>query len=751
MASKKTIWSLALEIAGKDTGASQAIRTVKKQLEDLKGAADQLGKDWKDFTSNATKLALGVAGGVTAATAGVVAMANSFAEAGDNVAKTSGAIGIGIEAYQGLQHAMGQSGVSAEEFDSALKKFNQTVRLGAAGNAAARKQLEDIGLSAQKLAGMKPEQAMMRLSDYMKSLPDDAARTQVALTLFGKAAGPRMMGAMKQGSAGLQDLMDEAKALGIVMTDEQAHQSEAYIDAISRLKQSVTGMKNQFIGGAIGPLTKAFDHLKNAIVDQMPAIREIGKTFGQWLGDTVKRLPEIIAKIKEFGSWVKDTVTGVKDFVGGWKNLAKILAGLAIAPTFISGLKTVFSFGKFINTAWSALPKILLKISPAFTSIGAAILPIIGIIAVVAAVIYTVVRNFDNLKQYALDCIERIKSAFGGATGGMTTDWKKVGEVAKNVLGIIVSILEGVVLLAIKTVMNALTSGIQIVIGVFRVMGNVAKLLFWPMETIIKVIIGLFTGGLSGAVEAFQGQIGKLGGIFSGIFEGIKVIIGGTVDFWKNVFQDVFDFVKGIIDSLAEKFGGVFISIKEKIEGFVNFFKDKMAVIKDFFDGIGDKISGLFGKGRTIDVAAHAEGGIFTHRHIAEIAEKGAEAVVPLDKSPQSFAVWKQAGELGGYLETASKQSQAVSAAAPVAATTPPVKTPEPSPVMAAAAQRISSGDTVVNVEFKMTNNFSGGTPDSNTVSQISEAGQKAFEDFETRVKAAMENILQNQHRVSYA
>jgi cytochrome c556 len=302
VASKKTIWDLSLEIAGKDTGASQAIRTVKKQLEDLKGATKQLGKDWKDFTGNASKLALGVAGGVTAATAGVIAMANSFAETGDKVAKTSAAIGIGIEAYQGLQYAMGQSGVSAEEFDKALQKFNLTVRQGAAGNAAAQKQLEDIGLSAQKLAGMKPEQAMERLSDYMNTLPSDAERTRVAVTLFGKAAGPKMMAAMKQGSAGLRQMMDEAKSLGIVLTEEQAYQSEAYGDAMDRLKQSVTGMKNQFIGGAIGPLTEAFDHLKDAIVDQMPAIQELGAKFGVWLGELVQRLPEIIAKIKEFGA-----------------------------------------------------------------------------------------------------------------------------------------------------------------------------------------------------------------------------------------------------------------------------------------------------------------------------------------------------------------------------------------------------------------------------------------------------------------
>ena len=172
--SKKSFWDLTLEIAGKDSGASDAIRSVKRQLEELKGAANQLGKDWKAFTGNATKLAMGVAGGVAAAGAGVVALANTFAETGDKVAKTADRIGMGIEAYQGLSYAMQQSGLSAEEFDSALDKFNLTVRQGAAGNAAARKQLEEIGLSADKLANMRPEESMERLSDYLKSLPNDA-------------------------------------------------------------------------------------------------------------------------------------------------------------------------------------------------------------------------------------------------------------------------------------------------------------------------------------------------------------------------------------------------------------------------------------------------------------------------------------------------------------------------------------------------------------------------------------------------
>jgi phage-related protein len=736
--SKRTIWGLALEISGQDKGAKEALRTVRKQIQDVQAAAKQVGADFKTFAGNASKLALGVAGGITAAGIAVVGLANQFADVGDKVAKTSAALGVGVEAYQGMSYAMQQSGLSAEEFDGALKKFNLTVKQGAAGNEAMQKQLAAVGLSAQKLAGMKPEQAMMRLSDYLQSLPNDAERTRTAVTLFGKEAGPKMMAAMKQGSAGIQELMKEAHSLGIVLSEEQAHQSEAYKDAQNRLMQSVTGMKNQFIGGAIGPLTEAFDHLKNAILEQMPAIQELGKNFGQWLGDLVKRLPEIIAKIKEFGSWVKDTAARVVDFVGGFKNLAKILAGLAVAPTLISGLKVVWSFGNLINSAIGAWPKILAKIAPAFGGISAAVLPVIGIIAGLALVIYTVVKNFDTLKQYALECIERIKSAFSGATGGMAVDWQKVGETIKTVLGTIVMILEKTVLFAIKTIMNAITSAIQIVIGVFKVLWNVVKLILWPIETVIKVIIGLFTSGWSGAIDALGSQFGKLGEIFTGIFNGWKTIIGGVVDFFKNYFRDAVDIVKGIIGGLADKFGGVFNIIKEKIEAFINFFTDKIGIVKDFFSGIGNKIGNFFGDGnKKSAIAAHAEGGIFTHRHIAEIAERGAEAVVPLNNTPHGFDVWKQAGLIGGYLQKMGTQTT-TGVESKVNQQTPPI--------MAAAAQKISSGN-MIHVEFNQNFSFTGGAQDKEIIQQIRESGEKAADDFVEKYNA----LMRQQRRLSYA
>ena len=762
MAGKKsTIWDLALEITGDDKSASSALRKVKVNIQDVQAAGKQLGADFKNFAANAGKLALGVVGGVAAAGAATLKLAGDFAAAGDQAAKTADSLGMGIEGYQRLRYAMSTAGVEAGEFDNAIQKMTNTINLGAAGNAAAAKQLEGIGLSAQKLAGMKPEEAFARISDYMKTLPNDAARSQMAITLFGKTAGPKMMAAMRMGSEGLREMGDEAQNLGIIISEEQARASENYGDAMSRMQNAVVGLKNKFIGSAIGPITQAFDHLKDAMVEQGPLIQDLGQKFGNFLAEAVKRLPEIIAKIKEFGTWVKNTANRVADFVGGWKNVAKILAGLAVAPTFISGLKVIWSLAKFIKVAIAAIGPILTGLAGGgFGALAAAALPIIGIIAGIAAVIYTVVRNFDNLKKYALDCIERIKASFGSATGGMAVDWQKVGEIAKSVLGTIMGILEGGVLFAIKTVMNLITSAIQIVIGAFKVLWNVVKLIFWPLETIIKVIAGFIKGGFSGALEALGGQFGKLGDIVSGIFGGIKTMIGGVVSFWKGQFENAIElvkrlfgvfnvdvggvfesikgffgsaaenlktgfsnavnFVKGLPGSIADAFTGAFNAIKtavgnvadmlqtmfpnaaevvkgafqvigniakvvfwpietiiktiiglftgglsgalealggqfgklgERVMGIFGGIKTAIDGVKGFIGGIGDKIGGLFNGGRSASVPGHAEGGIFSRPHIAEIAERGAEAVVPLNNTPQGYDIWKQAGEIGGYMK----------------------------------------------------------------------------------------------------
>jgi len=737
---RKTIWDLALQITGDGDGAKTALRQVQRNIREVQAASKQLSGDFRRFAKSAGRLGLVVAGGVAAAGVAVVGLANSFAETGDNVAKTADRLGMGIEAYQALGYAMRQSGMSAQEFDKALTTFTNTVRQGAAGNEAYKRRLAEIGLSAQSLAKMKPEQAVERLADFMNTLPSDAERTRMAIELFGRSAGPQMMAALRQGSASIRDLKQEAHSLGIVMSEEQVRQAEFYQDARTRLRESITGLRNQFIGAAIGPLTEAMGHLKRVLLEQGPAIRQLGQRFGNWLNAAVRRLPQIIAGVREFGRWVSDSVARVRDFVGGWRNLGLILGGLAVAPTLISGLRVVWSLGLFIKTALTSIVPILKGLKVGFVFIAKAALPIIAIIAAVALVIFTVKRNFDVLRQHAISSFERIKAAIAEATGGISVDWERFGEIARKVLGVIVHLLEGAVLGAIKTVMSGIANLVPVVIGAFHALWNVAQLILWPIETVIRVIVGLITGGWAGALDALGGQFERLGEIFAGVFQGLRAAGSGAITFITNLFQDGFRIIQNIADSLADRFGGVFERIRDKVEAFIGFFTRKFESVKNVFANIGsignvlggarDAVSNLFNRGQSEPIPGHAKGGIFKYRHIAEIAEKGAEAVVPLNNSAQGFNIWKRAGELGGYLPADYDSS----------------------PLRDAAVQKISSGDkNAIAIEIKMTNNFSGGTSDKDTVNQLSQAGKKMADDFEARVKAALEQVMRDKRRVSYA
>lgn len=54
------------------------------------------------------------------------------------------------------------------------------------------------------------------------------------------------------------------------------------------------------------------------------------------------------------------------------------------------------------------------------------------------------------------------------------------------------------------------------------------------------------------------------------------------------------------------------------------------------------------------NLPGHAEGGIFDTPHIAAFAEKGPEAVVPLDGSQKAISIWQEAGKILGAYENNS-------------------------------------------------------------------------------------------------
>lgn len=139
-------------------------------------------------------------------------------------------------------------------------------------------------------------------------------------------------------------------------------------------------------------------------------------------------------------------------------------------------------------------------------------------------------------------------------------------------------------------------------------------------------------------------------------------------EFFANLWNSIKNIFSGIGEWFADKFLGAVNAIKKVFSPLVDWFKEKIDKIKGFFGGIGDKVKGIFGGGEDKDdpnkpkpnpkPLAHAEGGVFFNRHEAEIAEDGAEAVIPLTKPNRAKEILSQ---IKNFISSEPKQLLGVS------------------------------------------------------------------------------------------
>lgn len=159
------------------------------------------------------------------------------------------------------------------------------------------------------------------------------------------------------------ELSELRKQLGLLAQNGQA----AFAQLITWASRSTSGFQKLFGQG-----------LKSSLAwlnTQLQALNQriANGTLGQWFDELWQKIQPALQAIKEFatGLWksilaIKATILWVKDLVGGWENLGKLLVGLALVSVFsglLAGLAAIaqiaaiaggglFSFGK--GAVWLA-------------------------------------------------------------------------------------------------------------------------------------------------------------------------------------------------------------------------------------------------------------------------------------------------------------------------------------------------------------------------------------------------------------
>ena len=107
--------------------------------------------------------------GIVAALGGAAKKATDF---GSGVADLSQRVGLTAESASALAYAAEQSATSIDVLERRMSIMQKTVVDALDGNKQAAAALDDIGLSAQQLAGLSPEKRLLAIADAFTKIED---------------------------------------------------------------------------------------------------------------------------------------------------------------------------------------------------------------------------------------------------------------------------------------------------------------------------------------------------------------------------------------------------------------------------------------------------------------------------------------------------------------------------------------------------------------------------------------------------
>lgn len=159
---------------------------------------------------------------------------------GDSMDKMSLRTGVGVEALSELAFATKISGSDVNALETSIRFLNRRMDEAGQGIGIAVDAFEKLGVEVLDSDGKMRSsvEVMSEVADGLVSLTAESERGATAMDIFGARSGPQLLPLLKAGSAGIQELRDRARELGLTMSTESAKAAADFEDALTELGES---------------------------------------------------------------------------------------------------------------------------------------------------------------------------------------------------------------------------------------------------------------------------------------------------------------------------------------------------------------------------------------------------------------------------------------------------------------------------------------------------------------------------------
>ena len=553
----------------KTANAETTINKTATSLKNMGREAETSGEKSKKASSNytimknilanlGTQVINAVINGLKDLSRALVNSIPEVAKLGDEIGKSSQKLGLSTDTYQKLSYAMERSGTSIDTVSKGMQNITKSLANTQNGVKGASDNFDKLGVSLKNADGsMKSaEKVLTDTIGALANMKDETQRNALSNSIFGKSY-QELLPLLNSGADGIEALMKEAEDYGMVMSNDAVKSSEAFLDSLTKLKGTMSGLKNNLVAQFLPSVTTIMNGFSD-LVKGSDGAKDTIKKGVQELGETIKQmLPKIIEVVKGIGSVVKELMGSLlQDLIN---NLPSILSAGAnmmsnLATGISQGLPQVLGqipiiIGDIVGGFQNGFPQILQAGSDLLLSLGT------GILDALPTILAELPTIIEGIVGTLLDSIPTIVDTGVKLLSSLVDN---LPQAISNILKALPQIISSLIQKLISAIPQIAKAGFDLLVSIVK---NLPAIIVEVVKAIPQIIGSIVQGFMSGV-----GKMAEVGfNLIKGLWEGIK-----------NVGAWIMDKIKGF-------FGGI-------VNGIKNFFGIK-SPSKVFRDQIGKNLA----------------------------------------------------------------------------------------------------------------------------------------------------------------
>lgn len=535
-------------------GAQQTI------TQDLTGvtneASEKAGKDGGEkfaskFGSAVKSAGVAIGGAITAATAAAVGTGKAFVSAtketatyGDVVDKTSQKLGISRDAFQSYDYVLNLAGTDMASMTTGMKTLTNRLDEAKNGSEDAQAMFASLGFSMDDLATMSREDLFEKTITGFQGMEDSAERAALANDLFGKS-GQNLNPVFNMTAEETEELIKQAHDYGMVMSDEAVSASADYVDAMTTLDKTMTGLKNNMMTQFLPGMTSIMDGLAAVFAGDEGGIAQVQEGLTSLIGNLVMFAPQffqlaqtlVMSILQGFAPLLPSLVNAIFNFINtGIKTVVSMIPSLT--PVIIEGIKGV------CQAIFEGLPLIL-----------------DGLITMITEIV-TWLTEDDNITTF-MDGIIQLVSLLV----------LKFSELLPILLPAIVEIISQIAISLTKPEnVNLIINSVLILIGsvvvaIANALPQILKLVVETTKNILNQLKSWGTTIISNLSSWFSKVLPKIQTFVTNVLSKIKELPQKVIAIGKNLVEGLWNGISNKIEWVKQKIKGMGSQITSAIKG----------------------------------------------------------------------------------------------------------------------------------------------------------------------------------------